>query len=48
MHFGVQRDPTDPAGAASQAQALAGLGDPQALAGMTAAQRADVVNFNGP
>ncbi len=45
MHFAVQRDPTDTAGAEAQAQALVNLSDPNALAGMTAAERSRVVNF---
>jgi hypothetical protein len=45
MHFAVQRDATDTAGAASQAQALVSLTDANALAGMTPADKARVVNF---
>jgi hypothetical protein len=45
MHFAVQRDPTDTAGADAQAQALVNLSTPAALAGMTAADKARVVNF---
>lgn len=45
MHFAVQRDPTDIAGAEAQAQALVSLTDPNALAGMTPAEKALVVNF---
>jgi len=45
MHFAVQRDPTDTAGAEAQAQALVNLTDPNALAGMTPAEKALVVNF---
>ena len=45
MHFAVQREPTDTAGAAAQALSLASLTDPRALDGMTAAEKAQVVNF---
>jgi hypothetical protein len=45
MHFAIQRDPTDTAGAIAQAQALVNLTDPNALAGMTAEEKARVVNF---
>jgi len=45
MHFAVQRDPADIAGAEAQAQALVNLTDPNALAGMTPAEKALVVNF---
>ena len=45
MHFAVQRDPTDTAGAEAQAQGLVNLSDPNALAGMTAAEKLRVVNF---
>jgi hypothetical protein len=45
MHFGIQRDITDDAGAVAQAQALVGLTDPNALTGMTAAEQSEVVNF---
>jgi hypothetical protein len=45
MHFALQRYPMDLAGAQSQAQALVNLTDPNALAGMTAEEKARVVNF---
>ena len=45
MHFAVQREPTDAAGAEAQALALVNLTDPNALAGMTAEERSRVVNF---
>jgi hypothetical protein len=45
MHFSVQRAPNDTAGAAAQAQALVNLSDPNALAAMTAEEKARVVNF---
>lgn len=48
MHFLVQRAPGDIAGATSQAQALVNLTDPNALAGMTAQEKAEVINFNVP
>jgi hypothetical protein len=48
MHFAVQRDPTDGAGAGAQAEALVSLSDPDALSGMIAEERAAVLNFNVP
>jgi hypothetical protein len=45
MHFAVQRDPSDTAGARAQAEALAALIDAAPLSGMTASERAQVVNF---
>ena len=45
MHFAVQREPADSAGAAAQAMSLVNLTDPHALDGMTAAEKAQVVNF---
>ncbi len=48
MHFAVQRAPGDGAGTEAVAQALAGLSDPEALEGMSAADRARVVNFLVP
>ncbi|HEV8348494.1 MAG TPA: carboxypeptidase regulatory-like domain-containing protein [Vicinamibacterales bacterium] len=48
MHFAVQRGMTDAAGAETQAQALVSLSDPNALAGMTATERSQVVNFYVP
>jgi hypothetical protein len=45
MHFAVQRAPTDTAAAETQAQALVNLTDPNVLAGMTAEEKARVVNF---
>ena len=48
MHFAIQRAPLDTAGAQSQAVALVNLSDPSALAGMSADEKAQVVNFNVP
>jgi len=48
MHFGVQRDVTDDAGAVAQAQALVNLTDPNALTGMSAAEQSEVINFVVP
>jgi hypothetical protein len=48
MHFAVQRDPSDLTGTRAQADALANLTDPNALAGMTSAEKAAVLNFNVP
>jgi large repetitive protein len=48
LHFAVQRDSSDAGGAGSQAQALVSLSDPDALAGLGAADRAKIVNFNLP
>ena len=45
MHFALQRRPTNVAGAEAQAQALVNLTDPNVLAGMTAEEKARVVNF---
>jgi hypothetical protein len=45
MHFGIQRNITDDAGAVTQAQGLVNLTDPNALTGMTAAEQSEVVNF---
>ena len=45
MHFAIQREPADAAGAQAQAEALATLSDPRALEGMSAEERAQVVNF---
>jgi hypothetical protein len=45
MHFGVLREAGDAAGATSQAVALVNLSDPEALAGMTAEEKAAVRNF---
>jgi hypothetical protein len=45
MHFAVQRDVADAAGAEAQAQALVNLSDANALAGMSATDKARVVNF---
>jgi len=45
MHFVLQRNPTDTAGADAQARALVNLTDPNALAGMTAEEKLRVVNF---
>jgi hypothetical protein len=48
MHFAIQRDTTNLAGAQTQAQGLAALTDPNAVFGMTAAEKAQVVNFRIP
>ena len=48
MHFLVQRNGGDTAGASSQAQALVGLTDPNALVGMSDQEKSEVVNFNVP
>jgi hypothetical protein len=45
LHFAVQRQPSDTAGAQSQAEALTSLTDPNALAGLTPAELARIVNF---
>jgi hypothetical protein len=45
MHYGIQRNVTDDSGATVQAQALVNLTDPNALAGMSAAEQSEVVNF---
>ena len=46
MHFLVLRGLFDDVGAQAEAQALVGLTDPNALVGMTATDKANVVNFN--
>jgi hypothetical protein len=48
LHFAVQRDRLDTAGATQQAEALANLTDPRALDGMTPLERSQVVNFDVP
>ena len=45
MHFGVQREMSDLTGTRSQAASLADLTDPNALTGMSAAEKAAVANF---
>jgi hypothetical protein len=45
MHFAVQRPPSDLAGAKAQASGLVNLTDPNALTGMSAADKAAVANF---
>ncbi|HEY2359977.1 MAG TPA: carboxypeptidase regulatory-like domain-containing protein, partial [Candidatus Angelobacter sp.] len=45
MHFGVQRPPSDLVGTKSQAAALVNLTDPNAISGMSAAEKAAVANF---
>jgi hypothetical protein len=45
MHFAVQRPPSDLAGTKSQAAGLVNLTDPNALTGMSAAEKAAVANF---
>jgi protocatechuate 3,4-dioxygenase beta subunit len=46
MHFTLQREPGDAAGAKAAAEALSNLSDPRALEGMSAEERAQVVNFS--
>ncbi len=48
LHFVAQRDAGESAAAQVQADALSGLTDPDALAGLSAAERAAVVNFDVP
>jgi hypothetical protein len=48
MHFTAQRAGNDAAGADAQAQALSGLTDADALTGMSAEDRRQVVNFRIP
>jgi hypothetical protein len=48
MHFAVQRDPLDLQGTRAQAGSLSDLSDPNALTGMTAAEKAAVLNFTIP
>jgi hypothetical protein len=48
MHFAVQRDRLDAAGARQQAEGLVNLTDPRALEGMTTEERSRVVNFDVP
>ena len=48
MHFGIQRDVTDTNGVQTQAQALVNLTDPDALDGMSATEKSEVVNFGIP
>jgi hypothetical protein len=45
MQFAVQRDMNDAAGAQAQAQGLADLSDPNALFGVSDADKAKIVNF---
>jgi len=45
MHFAVQRPPSDLTGTKSQAASLVNLTDPNALVGMSAAEKAAVANF---
>ena len=45
MHFAVQRPPSDLTGTKSQATGLVNLTDPNALTGMSAAEKAAVANF---
>jgi hypothetical protein len=45
MHFAVQRPPTDLTGTKSQATRLVNLTDPNALTGMSTAEKAAVANF---
>ena len=48
MHFGVQRPPSDLTGTKAQAASLVNLTDPNALSGMSAAEKAAVANFIVP
>jgi hypothetical protein len=48
MHFALQRDPSDPSGAAAAAQALRDLADPNALTGLTAVEKSEIQNFVVP
>ena len=48
LHFSAQRSQNDTAAAEAQAQALASLTDPNALAGLTAAELLRIVNFKIP
>jgi hypothetical protein len=48
MHFVIVRGPADVAGAETQAKELVNMSDPNALLGMTAAEKSEVVNFNVP
>ena len=48
MHFAVQREPADFTGAANVATGLVNLTDPNALAGLSAAERAAIRNFVVP
>ena len=48
MHFVIQWNSQDVAGAIARAQALVNLTDPNELAGMTAQEKSQVVNFNVP
>ncbi len=48
MHFAVQHNPADNTGLEAQAAALANLSDPNALSGMTDAEKSAVVNFAIP
>jgi hypothetical protein len=48
MHFAVQRDPADLQGTRAQAGSLSDLSDPNAVAAMSASEKAAVVNFNIP
>jgi len=45
LHYAIQRDPTDGAGVQTQAQSLVSLSDPRALEGLSAAEKAMIVNF---
>jgi len=45
MHFELQRNPDDSAGAQAAAQALSTLSDPNALTGLSAAEKTMIVNF---
>jgi len=48
MHFVIQWNNQDPAGAIARAQALVNLTDPNELVGLSAQEKSQVVNFNVP
>lgn len=48
LRFSAQREHGDVAGTLAQAEALADLSDPEALTGLTAAEKAAIVNFVVP
>jgi hypothetical protein len=45
LHYAIQRDPNDSAGVQAQAESLVSLSDPRALEGLSAAEKAMIVNF---
>lgn len=48
MHFVIQWNSQDPAGAIAQAQALVNMTDPNEFVGLTTQEKSQVVNFNVP